>query len=85
MPINNPGGQFGEAYIHGMNGIAEGVRQVRGISVNQVLGDEGKRPDHRRDRSADPWADPVPLTQPRFTDRSPAAPSLGGSRLRVPG
>ncbi|MDJ0114373.1 lipid-transfer protein, partial [Rhodococcus erythropolis] len=25
-----------EAYIHGMNGIAEGVRQIRGTSVNQV-------------------------------------------------
>ena len=30
------GGQLGEAYIHGMNGIAEGVRQLRGTSVNQV-------------------------------------------------
>lgn len=29
-------GQLGEAYIHGMNGIAEGVRQLRGTSVNQV-------------------------------------------------
>ena len=27
---------MGEAYIHGMNGIAEGVRQVRGTSVNQI-------------------------------------------------
>ena len=26
----------GEAYIHGMNGIAEMVRQVRGTAVNQV-------------------------------------------------
>ncbi|MDT7629883.1 MAG: 17-hydroxy-3-oxo-4-pregnene-20-carboxyl-CoA lyase, partial [Pseudonocardiales bacterium] len=25
-----------EAYIHGMNGIAEAVRQLRGDSVNQV-------------------------------------------------
>jgi len=33
------GGQLGEAYIHGMNGIAEAVRQVRGSSVNQVPGD----------------------------------------------
>ena len=33
------GGQLGEAYIHGMNGIAEAVRQVRGTSVNQVPGD----------------------------------------------
>ena len=34
--MNTHGGQLGEAYIHGMNGIAEGVRQVRGTSVNQV-------------------------------------------------
>jgi acetyl-CoA acetyltransferase len=36
IPINPNGGQLGEAYIHGMNGIAEGVRQVRGSAVNQV-------------------------------------------------
>jgi acetyl-CoA acetyltransferase len=36
LPINPNGGQLGEAYIHGMNGIAEGVRQVRGSAVNQV-------------------------------------------------
>lgn len=36
LPINTHGGQIGEAYIHGMNGVAEGVRQVRGTSVNQV-------------------------------------------------
>ena len=36
LPINTHGGQLGEAYIHGMNGIAEGVRQVRGSAVNQV-------------------------------------------------
>ena len=36
LPINTHGGQLGEAYLHGMNGIAEGVRQVRGTSVNQV-------------------------------------------------
>jgi acetyl-CoA acetyltransferase len=39
LPLNTHGGQLGEAYIHGMNGIAEGVRQVRGTSVNQVPGD----------------------------------------------
>lgn len=38
LPINTHGGQLGEAYIHGMNGIAEGVRQVRGQAVNQVSG-----------------------------------------------
>jgi acetyl-CoA acetyltransferase len=36
LPINTHGGQLGEAYIHGMNDIAEGVRQLRGTSVNQV-------------------------------------------------
>jgi 17-hydroxy-3-oxo-4-pregnene-20-carboxyl-CoA lyase len=38
LPLNTHGGQLGEAYIHGMNGIAEGVRQIRGSSVNQVEG-----------------------------------------------
>jgi acetyl-CoA acetyltransferase len=36
LPINTHGGQLGEAYVHGVNGIAEGVRQIRGTSVNQV-------------------------------------------------
>jgi acetyl-CoA acetyltransferase len=36
LPINTNGGQLGEAYIHGMNGVAEGVRQIRGTSVNPV-------------------------------------------------
>jgi acetyl-CoA acetyltransferase len=35
LPTNTHGGQLGEAYLHGMNGIAEGVRLVRGTSVNQ--------------------------------------------------
>ena len=39
LPLNPHGGQLGEAYIHGMNGISEAVRQVRGTSVNQVSGD----------------------------------------------
>jgi acetyl-CoA acetyltransferase len=36
LPVNTHGGLIGEAYIHGMNTMAEGVRQVRGSSVNQV-------------------------------------------------
>jgi acetyl-CoA acetyltransferase len=36
LPINTHGGQLGEAYLHGMNGVAEAVRQVRGTAVNQV-------------------------------------------------
>jgi hypothetical protein len=36
LPLNTHGGQLGEAYIHGMNGIAEGVRQLRATSVNQI-------------------------------------------------
>ncbi len=35
LPVNTHGGQLSEAYIHGMNGVNEGVRLVRGISVNQ--------------------------------------------------
>ncbi|MFC9795253.1 lipid-transfer protein [Streptomyces sp. NPDC127584] len=40
LPLNTHGGQLGEAYLHGMNGIAEAVRQLRGTSVNQVPGTE---------------------------------------------
>ena len=40
IPINTGGGHLSEGYIHGMNHIVEGVRQVRGTSTNQVPGAE---------------------------------------------
>ena len=38
LPVNTHGGQIGEAYMHGINGVAEGVRLVRGTSTNQPAG-----------------------------------------------
>jgi acetyl-CoA acetyltransferase len=38
LPTNTHGGLLGEAYIHGINSIQEGVRQVRGTAANQVAG-----------------------------------------------
>jgi acetyl-CoA acetyltransferase len=35
LPTNTHGGQLGEGYLHGTNGIAEGVRLVRGTSTSQ--------------------------------------------------
>jgi acetyl-CoA acetyltransferase len=39
-PVNTNGGLLGEAYIHGVNNILEGVRQMRGTAANQVPGAE---------------------------------------------
>jgi acetyl-CoA acetyltransferase len=36
LPVNTNGGLLGEAYIHGVNNILEGVRQLRGTAANQV-------------------------------------------------
>jgi acetyl-CoA acetyltransferase len=41
LPVNTHGGQLSEAYIHGMNGVNEGVRLIRGTSRNQP-----KKSDH---------------------------------------
>ena len=40
LPVNTHGGQLGEAYIHGMNGLAEAVRLIRGSSTLALPGVE---------------------------------------------
>lgn len=37
LPVNTAGGSLSDGYSHGYNHILEGVRQMRGISPNQVV------------------------------------------------
>lgn len=40
LPVNTAGGGLSEGYVHGMNLVAEGVRQMRGSATSQVAGAE---------------------------------------------
>ena len=56
-PCNTHGGQLSEAYIHGMNGVNEGVRLIRGTS-HQPAQEERSRARDRRRRRAHQCSDP---------------------------
>ena len=38
LPCNTNGGLIGEGYIHGLNLVLEGTRQLRGAAANQIAG-----------------------------------------------
>ena len=71
LPLNTSGGNLAEAYIHGFNLAIEGVRQLRGDSVNQV-------PDAEASRWSPPARSPGPLrrsssARPRPSDAAPGS------------
>ena len=82
LPVNTNGGLLGEAYIHGMNNIIEGVRQIRGTAVNQVAGAEhalrgrSQRPRPRNVYEMEVRSFEISLTM--YDNRSPD----GGDRWR---
>ena len=40
IPVNTAGGNLSEGYLHGVNHVIEGVRQLRGTAASQVEGAE---------------------------------------------
>jgi acetyl-CoA acetyltransferase len=40
IPVNTAGGNLSEGYLHGVNHVIEGVRQLRGTASSQVQGAE---------------------------------------------
>lgn len=96
LPINTHGGQLGEAYIHGMNGIAEGA------ATAGHLGEPGARrrarAGHRGHRCAHLGPDPGLASRLRssvklasrsrpsvkLTSRSTSEVTVRGSRATLP-
>ena len=65
LPMNTSGGLLGEADIHGMNGIAEAVRQIRG--TRQPGGASGARAGYGGNGSAEQRRHPRKVLNGRVT------------------